>query len=482
MNYRLIFSTIARVIKVEAFLLLLPVVISAIYGEKCFHAFLITSGCAYALGAILSVIFKPKTQYYYAKDGLITVALTWIVVSLIGCVPFVISKEIPSFVDAFFETVSGFTTTGASILTGSEVEALSHGTLFWRSFTHWIGGMGVLVFIISITSRTSDRPIHVLRAEMPGPVVDKLVPSSKNTAKILYVIYVALTALLIVLLWCGDMNLFESVIHAFGTTGTGGFSSSGNGLSSYSAYSQWVIAIFMIISGINFNLFFLILIKKIGAVFKSSELRTYLIIIALSAIAITVNIYPQYERAGDAIRHAVFQTASIISTSGFATADFNTWPALSKAILLILMFVGGCSGSTAGGFKVSRIVILFKKIKAELKKILNPRTVNVVKVNKERVDEGVLNGIGNYLAVYLTCFIAMFILVSINGFSFETNFSATLACFNNVGPGLDMVGPMGSFADFSAFSKIVLSIAMLFGRLEIYPLLLAFIPSTWFKK
>lgn len=480
MNYKLIFSTIAKVIKAEALLMLLPLIVSAIYGENCFYAFLITAVLAYALGVILQVVCKPKTEYFYAKDGFITVALTWIVVSLIGSVPFVISKEIPSFIDAFFETVSGFTTTGASILTN--VEALSHGTLFWRSFTHWIGGMGVLVFITAITSKTTDRPIHVLRAEMPGPVVDKLVPSSKATAKILYLIYISLTLVLTVLLWCGDMNLFESLIHAFGTAGTGGFGIKATSLADYSAYSQWVIAVFMLIFGINFNLFFLILIRKVGEVFKSTELKAYLIIIALSVITITFNIYPLYENAGKAITQAFFQTTTIISTTGFATADFNAWPELSKTVLFILMFFGGCSGSTAGGFKISRIVILFKKINAELKKLLSPRTVSVIKVDGKKVDDGVLNGIGNYLAVYFVCFAVILLLISFNNFSFETNVTATLACINNVGPGFGVVGPMGGYADFSGFSKIILSIAMLFGRLEIYPLLLAFIPSTWLNK
>ncbi|MBR6737385.1 MAG: TrkH family potassium uptake protein [Clostridia bacterium] len=480
MNYRLIFSTLARVIRVEAILLLLPLAVSAIYGENCFYAFLITAVGAYLLGTVLKIVCKPKTQYFYSKDGLITVALTWLSVSVIGAIPFVISGEIPSFIDAFFETVSGFTTTGATIL--ENVEGLSNGLLFWRSFTHWIGGMGVLVFIMAITSKTTDRPIHILRAEMPGPSVDKLVPSSKDTAKILYLIYVVLTVVLIILLWLGDMNLFESVIHAFGTAGTGGFGVKNNSIVNYSSYSQWVIAIFMLIFGMNFNLFYLILIKKVGTALKSTELRYYLFIVLTSTVLITFNIYPAYENAGEAIRHAFFQTSSIMTTTGFSTQDFNAWPTLSKIILFVLMLIGGCSGSTAGGFKVSRLVVIFKKIKAELKKVLHPNTISVIKMDGEKVSDGVLGGIVNYLAVYVVCFISITLLISFDGFDFEATFSATAACFNNVGPAFSVAGPMCSYADFTPFSKIILSLAMLLGRLEIYPLLLALTPSTWFKK
>lgn len=481
MNYKLIFNTIAKVVKVEAVLLLIPALVSAIYGESCFYAFLITASAAFILGQGAQAIIKPSVQEFYPKDGLITAALTWIIVSLIGSLPFVISGEIPSFIDAFFETVSGFTTTGASIL--KDVEVLSKGILFWRSFTHWIGGMGVLVFIMAITSKTTDRPIHILRAEMPGPTVDKIVPRSSDTAKILYLIYISLTVALVIFLLFGGMSLYESLIHAFGTAGTGGFGIKGDSLASYSAYIQWVIAIFMLIFGINFNLFYLIIVAKFSSALKSTELRTYLFIVLSSITIICFNIYPLYNNFSEVLRAATFTTSSLMTTTGFSTADFSSWPTLSKTILFILMFIGGSSGSTAGGFKVSRIVILFKRIKAEIKKLLHPRTVSVIKVDGAKVDDNVLTGIGSYLAIYGICFFVITLLISINGFDFETTITSVMACINNIGPGLSaQVGPMGSFADFSGFSKIVLSIAMLLGRLEIYPLLIAFIPSTWTRK
>ena len=480
MNYKLILSTVLRVIKIEAVLMFLPLITALIYKEDCFYSFLITMVVAFTIAHVVQKFIKPGEFYFYAKDGLITVSLTWIAVSLVGAVPFVLSGEIPSFIDAFFETVSGFTTTGASVL--KDVESLSKGALMWRSFSHFIGGMGVLVFIMAITRKTTDRPIHILRAEMAGPVVSKLVPRSKDTAKILYLIYMGLTSILVVLLLFGGMDLFESLTHAFGAAGTGGFGIKNSSIAGYSPYIQWVLAIGMLVFGINFNLFYLIILKKIGVIFKSSELRTYVLIVISAVALITFNIYPLYNNFSSAIRSATFQTSSIITTTGYATADFNAWPNLSKIILFTLMFIGGCAGSTAGGLKVSRIVIAFKKIRAELKKLLYPNTVSVVKLDGEKIDEGVTSGVSTYMSIYFICFVILTVLISFNGLSFETTVSSVSACFNNIGPGFDLVGPISNYSVYNGFSKIVLSIAMLLGRLEIYPLLLLFMPTTWKKK
>ncbi len=480
MNYKLIVSTVLKVIKIEAVLMLVPLITALAYREDCFYSFLITMVVAFTIAHVISKFIKEDDKYFYSKDGLITVALTWIAVSLVGAVPFVISGEIPSFIDAFFETVSGFTTTGASIL--SDVESMSKGLLMWRSFSHFIGGMGVLVFIMAITRKTTDRPIHILRAEMPGPVVSKLVPKAKDTAKILYLIYIAITLIVAVCLLFGGMNLFESLTHAFGTAGTGGFGIKNDSIAGYSPYIQWVLAVGMLSFGVNFNLYYLLLLKKVGVVLKSTELRTYLIIVLASVAVITFNIYPLYNNFSNAIRAASFQTSSIITTTGYATADFNAWPSLSKMILFTLMFLGGCAGSTAGGLKLSRIMIATKKSKAELKKLLYPNTVSVIKFEGEKIEERVSNGVGTYVCIYFICFAILTLLVSLSGFSFETNVSAVTACFNNIGPGFDLVGPTANYSIYDGFTKIVLSIAMLLGRLEIYPLLLIFIPTTWKKR
>lgn len=481
MNYKLIFSTVLKVIKVEAVLMLLPLLTSAIYREQTvFYSFLITLISAYALSFIIEKFIKPRSQEFYSKDGFITVAFTWIFVSLVGCLPFFISGEIPSFIDAFFETVSGFTTTGASIL--KDVESMSKGLLMWRSFTHFIGGMGVLVFIMAITSKTTDRPIHILRAEMPGPIVSKLVPRSKDTAKILYLLYVILTVALVIFLLFGDMNLFEAIVHALGTAGTGGFGIRNDSIAGYNPYIQWVLAIFMLLFGVNFNLYYLLLIKKVGAVLKSTELKTYFAIVLVAIITITINVYTLYGNFISALTASTFQTASIITTTGYSTADFNTWPTLSKTVLFILMFVGGCSGSTAGGIKISRVVILFKKIRYTLKKLLHPNAVSVVKFEGEKIEDSVSLEIGNYIALYFICFTIITVLISFNNFDFETTISSVTACFNNVGPAFGIAGPVSNYSEFSGFSKLVLSFAMLMGRLEIYPLLLALAPSTWIKK
>ena len=492
MNYRMVFNVTGKVIKIEGFLLLLPTLVALCYSEwTAVFALAITASFALIVGLILPALCKPKNNYTFAKEGLITVALAWLVASIIGAFPFVISQEIPNYIDALFETVSGFTTTGASIL--ENVEALSHGMLFWRSFTHWIGGMGILVFVLATTTKSQDGSMHIMRAEMPGPTVDKLVPKARKTSLILYLIYVVMTLVLIIMLLFGGLDIFESSVYAFGPAGTGGFSIKSDGLASATPYVQWVIAIFMLLFGINFNLYFLIIIGKVAEVFKSSEFWVYLGIVATSIIIVFFNIYDAIGSASDAIRHSVFQVSSLMTTTGFATYDFNAWPSLAKTLLLMLMFIGGCAGSTAGGFKVSRIVILIKKIVNDVKKVIHPRTANVVKFEGKKLGEETINGVTSYLAIYILVFIIVFLLVSFdpniaqlsvaeNVSAIETNLSATLACINNIGPGLGLVGPMSNFASYTYFSKIVLTFAMLFGRLEIYPVLLLFSVRTWMNK
>lgn len=481
MNYKMVFGTVGKVVLIEAGLLLLPLVTSLIYEEWWTAvSFGITVLIALGVYGLSKLLCTTKNTLIFSKEGLVTVALAWLVMSVIGCLPFVISGDIPNFVDALFEMISGFTTTGASIL--SDVEALSHGTLLWRSFSHWVGGMGILVFVMAITNKSTDRSIHILRAEMPGPTVDKLVPRARDTAKILYLIYMVLTVVLAVLLLFGGMPLFDSLLHAFGTAGTGGFGIKNNSLAGYNNYCQWVIAIFMFIFGINFNLFYLIILGKIKDVFKSGELWAYFVIVFSAVVVITINIFSICADFSEALRLSFFQVTTIISTSGFSTANFDVWPTLSKTVMFALMFIGGCAGSTAGGFKVSRVVILGKTVNRELKRVLHPRNSSVIKFNGKRVEETTVNGVLSYLAIYVACIVAILLLISFEPFNLETNLSAAVSCFNNVGPGFGAVGPICNYSGYSVFSKIVLSLAMLLGRLEVYPLLLTLLPSTWIKK
>lgn len=480
MNRRMVLYTVGTVIKIEAALMLLPTICALIYKESCVSALLISIAISLAAGFALTLLSRPGNKVIYSREGFITVALAWIALSFFGALPFCISGEIPSFIDAFFETVSGFTTTGASIL--NDVEAMSRGLLFWRSFTHWIGGMGVLVFIMAIIPSLSDRNIHLLRAEAPGPIVGKLVPRMRQTTRILYIIYIVLTLVEILLLLIGRMPLFEAIVHSFGTAGTGGFGIKGDSIASYSPYLQWVITIFMFIFGVNFNIFYLLLLRKFRSAFRSTELWVYFGIVAVSTAAITVNIMPLTESFSQSLRDAAFQVSSIITTTGYATTDFDRWPELSKAILLALTFIGACAGSTGGGIKVSRVVILAKSVKREIKKLLHPRSVGVLRFEGKTLEEQTVSSVSSYLAVYIFFFVGILLLLSFENQSFETNFSATTACFNNIGPGFDAVGPTRNFDIYSPFSKVLLSFAMLFGRLEIYPLIIAFSPSTWIKK
>ena len=481
MNRKIVFNITGRLLEALAGILMLPMIISIIYREGEFLCFLTSAALSLFLGVVLVAFTRNCKKDLYAREGFLIVALAWLSASLVGCLPFIISGEIPSFFDAFFETVSGFTTTGASVV--ADVEALSHGMLFWRSFTHWIGGMGVLVFAVAFVGNISDKAIHILRAEMPGPVVGKIVPRAKDTSKVLYLIYIAITLVQIVLLWCGDMNLFEAVIHTFGSVGTGGFGIKGDSIASYSAYSQWIIIIFMIVSGINFNLYYLLLLRRVKSVFKSEELWTYLGILAVSTVLVAFNISGMFPTVGETIRQAAFQVSSIVTTTGYSTSNFNAWPEFSKAILFILIFTGACAGSTAGGLKVSRLVIMVKMIKREIHRMIHPRSVSSVKFEGKEVDEHVQKSVTTYFSIYMIVIFATFLVLSLEPFGMVTNLTAAATCFNNVGPGLgEMVGPAGSFADYSDFSKLVLSFAMLFGRLEIFPLLIALIPSTWRKK
>lgn len=481
MNKKMVFNMVGRIVATEAFLLLLPTICAFIYGETtCLFAFLITSAIALAIGFGLILITRTKDKTIFAKEGFAIVALAWISLSAIGALPLVLSGAFSSYTDAFFEIVSGFTTTGASVL--SDVEAMPHGVLFWRSFTHWVGGMGVLVLVMAILPTDNGRSIHIMRAEMPGPVVGKLVPRIKSTAKILYLIYIAVTFIEVVLLLLGGMDLFESLIHSFGTAGTGGFGIKNNSVAGYSPYLQWVITVFMAIFGINFNLYFLILIKKFRSALRSEELWTYLGIIFVATGIITLNILPKAEGFGEAIRLAAFQVTSIMTTTGFSTTDFNMWPTLSKALLFILMFIGGCAGSTAGGLKVSRIVLMFKQTRSNLRRMLRPRSVETVRFEGKKVEDDVLTGLGGYFIIYFICFTVIFLIICLEPFSLETNITAVSACFNNVGPGLGGVGPTSNFGGYSDFSKWTLSAAMLLGRLEIFPMILLFSPSVWLGK
>ena len=478
MNRRMVLSMVGKVVLLEAALMLPALIISLIYRESCTVAFAASMGICLAVGALMTVIFKPSSNLIFAREGFVIVALCWIALSVLGALPFYISREIPSYIDALFETVSGFSTTGASILT--DVEAMSKGLLFWRSFTHWIGGMGVLVFVLAVVNTLSDRSIHILRAEVPGPVVGKLVPKARQTARLLYVIYIVFTLAEILLLWAGDMNLYESILHAISTAGTGGFGIKNNSIASYSTYSHAVITVFMLLFGINFNLYYFILIGKAKISFKSTELHYYLGTVAFSTACIMFNLYPVYKNIGTAFKHAVLQVSSFITTTGFSTDNFNEWPILSKTILFLLMFVGGCAGSTAGGFKMSRAIILVKSIKRELKRALHPRSVEVVHYEGKSLNETTVKAISSYLSIYVLFFCVIVFLIGFEDFDLETNLTVVATCYNNIGPAFGAA--TSTFAGYSPFGKLVLCVAMLFGRLEIYPMIIALSPSTWSKK
>lgn len=480
MNYKMTAYVLGKMLGVEALVLCIPAAVSLIYGETSdMAAFGITS-------AVLCVFFllfgrkKTENGRIYGKDGLVIVAAAWILWSVFGALPFYLSREIPSYVDALFETVSGFTTTGSTILT--DIEALSYGMNFWRCLTHWIGGMGVLVFVMVVTSLDDKSSMHLMRAEVPGPEADKLVPKARETAKLLYAMYLALTVVEIIFLLAGGMNLYDSIIHSFSTAGTGGFANHNSSVAYYdSAYIDGVITVFMILFGINFNMYFLLLIKDVKSVWKNEEVRAYLGIIVAATLVITCNVLSIYKEPLKAFRYSIFQVASIITTTGFATADFNLWPELSKCILLLIMVIGACAGSTGGGVKVSRFLILWKSILKQVKGMLHPKSVNVVKVNGKKISNETLQGVYAYFSAYVFVFGISVLLVALDNFDFATTISGVLTTLSNVGPGISRVGPIENFQSFSVLSKIVFSMDMLIGRLEIFPFLMICSPSFWRK-
>ena len=479
MNTRMIGFLLGRILMVEAGLLALPLLTALLYGEPLMP-WLATMLVLAAIGGALS-LRKPERTALYAKDGFAAVALVWLLMSAFGALPFVLSGDIPNYIDAFFETVSGFTTTGASILTA--VEPLSRGGLLWRSFTHWVGGMGVLVFVMAILPMSDGHTMHILRAEMPGPTAGKLVSRMSDTAKILYGMYFVMTLVMIGLLLLGGMDLFDASVHAFGAAGTGGFSSRNASVGAYnSAYIDIVTGIGMLAFGINFNLYYFLLMRRFRDVAKSEELWAYLGIVAFSTVTIAANIRHLYGAVGTSLRHAFFQVSSIITTTGYATVDFDQWPGYAKTVLVLLMFVGGCAGSTGGGLKVSRVVILMRAAKAELRKILHPHTVKVITVDGKPVSGETVRAVSTYFILYVLIAAASVLLVSLDGYDGSTTLTAVLATFNNIGPGLGLCGPAGNFAFFSPLAKVVLCIDMLLGRLELYPMLVLLMPSTWRKK
>ncbi len=461
-------------------LFLLPAVVSLCYGEFDTVLTFVLVGAGLAVLCLPMTVVKPRSKDMYTKEGLIIVAMLWIAFPLAGAVPFYISGEIPRFIDAVFESVSGFTTTGSTILT--DVESLSHGMLFWRSFTHWIGGMGILVFALAVFPSSKDS-MYLMRAECPGPQVGKFVPKGKNTAMYMYAMYGVLTVVTIILLCAGGMPLFDSICHAMGTAGTGGFGIKNAGVAFYnSAYIDGVITVMMILFGVNFNIFYFMLIRRFKDVGKNLELRVYFIILAAATVLIGANIYPIYQSVGESFRYAVFQVASIMTTTGFATADYNLWPAFSQMILVMLMLVGACAGSTGGGFKVQRLIIIFKNVGKYFKKLLHPKSVSLVTSEDKAMDTDTVHGVHCYLGIYMFLMLASMLLISVDNQDFATTFTSVTACFNNIGPGINKVGPMENFSFFSDFSKCVLSLDMLFGRLECLPMMMLFIPAVWKKK
>lgn len=481
MNYKIIIRILGRILFLEGLLLIIPLIVSLVYKENTYLSFLIPIIFLLILGFSLSMV-KTDNKNLYAKEGFVVVGLSWVLMSIFGAFPFFISQEISSYVDALFETVSGFTTTGATIL--NNVEGLSKGMNFWRCFTHWIGGMGVLVFILAILPSSEGQNIHLLKAESTGPQVGKLVSKVRFTARILYLIYFALTLLEVILLLFGGRNLYDSICTSFATAGTGGFGIYNDSVASFNLYCQIVIVVFMLIFGVNFNIYYLLLIGKVKQALKSEELRWYLGIVTFSIVSIAINLVLVLDYSiGNAISQSFFQVSSIITTTGFSSCDFNLWPSFSKFILLILMFIGACAGSTGGGIKVSRIVILFKSLKREVNRLIHPNIVSHIKFEGETVDENVVKGVNSYFALLMLLFVSTFILISFDGMDLATNVTAAAACINNIGPGLTtIVGPMGNFSSFSIFSKIILSLSMLIGRLEIYPILMLFIPKVWSKR
>ena len=479
MNFKMMGRFLAQIIAIEGVFMLPALGISMGYGEwNAVRGFLYALAIMLVLSSMLYLICRKAGRLFGVREGMVCVSFSWIVLSLLGALPFFFSGAIPHYIDALFETVSGFTTTGASIL--SDVERLEKGLLYWRSFSHWVGGMGVLVFLLAISSGSGKGfTMHLLRAESPGPDVGKLVPRMKQTALILYLIYIALTVINVIFLLAGKMPFLEALCTAFGTAGTGGFGIKNDSLGSYSPYIQNVTTVFMFLFGVNFSCYYLLLLKQFKSVFKDEELRLYVGIAVAAVILIAINIYDLYGNLAETLRHAAFQVSSIMTTTGYTTANYDQWPVFSKAIILMLMVVGASAGSTGGGLKVARVLLLFKTLRRNIRQVLNPQKVQVVRNNGKVVDEKILNNTDAYLAAYVVIIILSFLLLSLDIYNVETNLSAVLCCFNNIGPGLASVGPVCNFGGYSILSKIVLSIDMLAGRLEIFPILVLLSRSTW---
>ena len=479
MNASMIFYILGHVLRIEGVFMLLSATVGLIYNEKNGLVFLVMAICLFLLGLLLS-IKKPKNTTIYLKEGCVITALSWILMSFFGALPFYITKEIPSLVDAMFETVSGFTTTGASIM--PDVEILCHASQFWRCFTHWVGGMGVLVFLLAIIPMSGGSNINLMRAESPGPSVGKLVPKMRQSAALLYLIYLFLTALETMLLVLGKLPVFESICTSFGTAGTGGFGVYRDSLASQTPYIQWVVTIFMILFGVNFNFYFFLLYRHIRKAVKMSEVRAYLAVILVSIGIISVNVYHQFESVSASIRHSSFQVASIITTTGFASTDFDLWPETSKVILVILMFIGACAGSTGGGIKVSRFIILIKSIGKELKSYVHPKSVSKITMDGSPVEHEIVRSVNVFFITFVLIFTFSLLLVSLDNKGLVSSFTAVAATINNIGPGLEAVGPTQNYAGFSAFSKLVMIFDMLAGRLELFPMLVLFNPKLYLTK
>ena len=479
MNYSIVLYILGCVLKFESAFLVLPALVGLIYREHASVSYLAVAGLCLILGVLLTHK-KPRSTNLYTREGFVAVALSWIIMSIFGAIPFVLTGDIPFYVDALFETISGFTTTGSSILT--DVESISKASLFWRSFSHWIGGMGVFVFIMAILPMMGGSTMNLMKAESPGPSVSKLVPHVKDTAKILYGIYIAITICEATILRALGMPLFDSLTTTFGTVGTGGFGIRNDSIAGYSPAIQITITVFMILSGINYTAYFYILTGKIKELFKIEEVRWYLAIIFGSVAVITWNIRSLYPTFSETLRHAFFQVGSIITTTGYATTDFDLWPALSKTLLVTLMFIGACAGSTSGGIKVSRILILLKTIRKELSLIIHPRQVKKIRMDGHPVDHETLRSANVFLVVYFVLLLTSMLLISVDEFDFTTNFTSVVTMLNNIGPGLNLVGPTQNFSIFSPFSKFILMFDMLAGRLELFPMMILLMPSTWKRK
>ena len=479
MNYSIVLYILGCVLKFESAFLVLPALVGVIYREHASVSYLAVAVLCLILGVLLTHR-KPRSTNLYTREGFVAVALSWIIMSIFGAIPFVLTGDIPFYVDALFETISGFTTTGSSILT--DVESISKASLFWRSFSHWIGGMGVFVFIMAILPMMGGSTMNLMKAESPGPSVSKLVPHVKDTAKILYGIYIAITICEATILRALGMPLFDSLTTTFGTVGTGGFGIRNDSIAGYSPAIQITITVFMILSGINYTAYFYILTGKIKELFKIEEVRWYLAIIFGSVAVITWNIRSLYPTFSETLRHAFFQVGSIITTTGYATTDFDLWPALSKTLLVTLMFIGACAGSTSGGIKVSRILILLKTIRKELSLIIHPRQVKKIRMDGHPVDHETLRSANVFLVVYFVLLLTSMLLISVDEFDFTTNFTSVVTMLNNIGPGLNLVGPTQNFSIFSPFSKFILMFDMLAGRLELFPMMILLMPSTWKRK